>query len=287
MNNKVSLIITTYNRANQLNNSLQRLTTLTIPDQVLIVDDGSSDNTAQVVENFKGKLPIYYIYNHNPEWSICSMARNIGVKHAFGDLIITSEPELLFVTDIVKQMVEDHKKYPNQIISAGVVYHAQPSTQFNPGLLTDPVSALKNEIVEDYVIEPRSYHPSGYCKTKNMQATFAALYEKKWIMDVGGWNEELPGCWGWDDILLCTRLRINGINQHICPDMEVLHQFHQHPPGEIWMTGSKMNEDYMKSLNLDQVEKDIVEKKRLGKYTEIDKRLIANQGKEWGVIQPR
>lgn len=269
---KTTLLITTFNRGQLLHNSLERLTYLTIPDEVLVVDDGGKDNTRGVCESFQGKLPIKYIYNNNPEWTICSMARNIGVKNCIGDIIITSEPELLFITDIVKQMVDDNIKYPDQVISAGVIYHAQGSTQFNPGLITDPVTALKDEIVEDYQTEPRSYHPSGYCKTKNMQATFTALYEKKWLMELGGWDEDFPGAWGFDDIELCTRLRINGINQHICPNMEALHQWHPHLPPNLMGEAMSKNEKHMIQKKLDLMKKG-------------DIGLVANQEREWGVIK--
>jgi glycosyltransferase involved in cell wall biosynthesis len=269
---KTTLLITTFNRSHLLRNSLSRLCNLTIPDEVMIVDDGGTDDTKGVCDDFSGRLPIRYIYNNNPEWTICSMARNIGVKNCIGDIIITSEPELLFVTDIVKQMVENHDRYPNQVISAGIIYHAQEKTQFNQGLITDPFTALKDEIVEDYQTEPRSYHPSGYCKTKNMQATFTALYEKKWLMELGGWDEEFKGAWGWDDIELCTRLRINGINQHICPEMEALHQWHPHLPPHLMGQASSINERYMISKRLDLMERG-------------DIGLVANKDKKWGVIK--
>lgn len=271
---KVCLGITTFNRANQLNNSLQRLCNLTIPDEVLIVDDGSSDNTEQVVKSFEGKLPIRYVYNHNPEWSICSMARNIILKNTDCEIIITSEPELLFITDIVSQMLEDREKYPNEIISAGVIYHAQVSTQFNPGLITDPVNTLKDEIVEEYEIQPRSYRQDGYVKALNHQATFVALYERQWLLDIGGWDEEFKGAWGVDDWDLCTRLRINGINQHICPEMEAIHQWHPHLPPHIMGEALKVNEEHFKSKRLDELSKG-------------DEALIANKGKKWGVINER
>lgn len=273
---KTTLLITTFNRAHLLYNSLARLRNLTVPDEILIVDDGSSDNTEQVCSDFKTHLPIKYIYNHNPDWSICSYARNIGIKNATGDIIITSEPELLWITDIYKQMLEEHQseKYKDQIISVGVIYHAQEGTVFNPGLITDPVSALKSEIVEDYQTEPRPYHPAGYCKTKNMQATFAALYKKKWLEEIGGWDEGFPGAWGVDDWDLCTRLRIKGINQHICPEMEAIHQWHPHLPPHIMGKALQDNEAVMKAKNLNDESPN-------------NPNLIANQGVEWGVIKTR
>lgn len=269
---KIAILITTYNRGELLKHSLERMVNLTLPNEILIVDDGSSDGTEAIVSNFKDRLPIRYIYNHNPQWSICSMARNIGVKNTDADLIITTEPEMIWVTDLIPIFLEERKKYPNEIISASIIYHGQPSSMYNPGFATDPELALKGEIVEDYQIQPRSYHPSGYCKTINMQATFIASYERKWLLEIGGWDEEFEGCWGWDDVDLATRLRVNGINQHICKKLQAIHQFHGHPPQEMWVKGSQMNEQRFKMKNLQDNKNPYI---------------IANRDKEWGVIKIR
>lgn len=57
MNNKVCLLITTRNRSHLLNRSLERLTRLTIPDEVLVIDDGGDDNCETTAMNFVGRLP--------------------------------------------------------------------------------------------------------------------------------------------------------------------------------------------------------------------------------------
>lgn len=284
---KTSLLITIFNRAHLLKNSLERLTYLTLPDEVLIVDDGSSDNCKEVVSSFESKLPVRYIYNHNPQHSICSMARNIGVKNTDCEIIITSEPEILFVTDVIAQVKRDMKENKNQIVSAGTIYHAQPNCQVGEGFCVDPVQALKDSIVQDYEIQPRSYHPSGFCKTKNLQATYIAGYRRDWLLEVGGWDEEFKGVWGWDDIELCTRLRINGINQFIDLNIEAVHQYHGSLPPHIQGQASQINEEHMKSKKLNEVEQEILEHKKNNTYKKIDERLIANRGKEWGVIIPR
>lgn len=271
---KTTLLITTYNRGHLLANSLERLTYLTIPDEVLVVDDGSSDGTSELVNGYVGKLPIRYIYNHNPDWSICSMARNIGVKNSTGDIIITAEPELVFVTDLIKQMLEDREKKPNQIVSAGTIYFQQSVNVTHPLMFTSPAEALRDSIVEDYQIEPRSYRTDGFVKTINMQATFAALYERKWIEMVGGWDEAFPGAWGFDDIDLCTRLRIKGINQFIDWDIEAIHQWHPHLPPHLQGPAMQANEKHMQD-------------KKLGDENPDNANLIANEGKEWGVIKNR
>ena len=269
---KTCVLITTFNRGELLDKSLERMTHLTLPDEILVVDDGSSDNTEAVVKGYFDRLPIRYIYNHNPDWSICSFARNIGVKNTDADLIITTEPEMIWVTDIVKIILEEREKHPKEIISASIIYHAQTQARFNPGFITDPETALKTEIVEEYQTEPRSYHPQGYCKTTNMQATFIGSYEREWLLELGGWDEEFPGCWGFDDIDLATRLRINGVNQHICKRLEAIHQWHGHPPGDQWARDAHENDIYFREKSMQD---------KNSPY------LIANKNKEWGVIKSR
>lgn len=269
---KTCVLITTYNRALQLSRSLERMQKLTKPDEILVVDDGSIDNTHAVVNSFVQVLPIRYIYNNNPRWSICSMARNIGLKNTDADVIITSEPELLWITDVVPHIMNKRDQYPYQIISAGTVYHYQTRTDFHPGFIIDPVSALHDCKVEDYQIEPRAYTQTGLVKTVNMQATFLAMYERRWLMELGGWDEGFPGSYGFDDIELCTRLRINGINQCIDPTLAVIHQYHDHQPPHIQGPQVMMNDEYFKSKRLDLLSKG-------------DPGLVANTGREWGKIQ--
>ena len=83
MNPFFSVIIPTYNRANSLNYSLSSLVKQTFKDfEVIVCDDGSSDNTLQVVEGYKNKLNIKYFFNSN--FGGPAYPRNIGLKNSKG-----------------------------------------------------------------------------------------------------------------------------------------------------------------------------------------------------------
>jgi len=71
MNPKVSVIIPTYNRANLLSRAIKSVLNQTFQDfELIIVDDGSVDNTREVVEEFqKEDLRIKHIYQENSEGS--------------------------------------------------------------------------------------------------------------------------------------------------------------------------------------------------------------------------
>lgn len=80
----VSVIIPTYNREKTIMKSLQSVLEQTFTDiEVIIVDDGSTDNTKQIIKSINDDR-IRYIYQDNK--GACS-ARNRGIKEARGEYI--------------------------------------------------------------------------------------------------------------------------------------------------------------------------------------------------------
>jgi len=79
----VTIIITTYNHANYLSKSIQSVINQSYSNfEIIIIDDGSTDNTKQVISNFPN---IIYFYQTN---SGLSSARNSGINLAKGKYII-------------------------------------------------------------------------------------------------------------------------------------------------------------------------------------------------------
>lgn len=77
----VAVIIPTFNRASALVRCLQSLTIQTFSDfEVLICDDGSTDNTEQVVASFNGRLKIKY--NRSENFGGPARPRNRGLLMA-------------------------------------------------------------------------------------------------------------------------------------------------------------------------------------------------------------
>ena len=81
---KFSIVIPTYNRAAFLPKAIESVLAQTYADwELIIVDDGSNDNTREVVAQYKDER-ITYIYQQNAERSA---ARNNGIAHATGDYV--------------------------------------------------------------------------------------------------------------------------------------------------------------------------------------------------------
>ncbi|MDO1448849.1 glycosyltransferase family 2 protein [Rhodocytophaga aerolata] len=110
---KVSLIIPTYNGASKVLNILKALEKQTFRNfEVIVVIDGSSDNTKETLENFKTGLDLKIFYRQNGGRAV---ARNTGAREAKGDLLIFFDDDMRPMPDCVEQHVTHHQKYINSI----------------------------------------------------------------------------------------------------------------------------------------------------------------------------
>lgn len=81
-----SVVIPTYNRASCIARCLDSLLSQTFNDfEVLVCDDGSTDNTQEIVAQYKNSLHIRYFWNEN--WGGPARPRNIGIQNAKSEWI--------------------------------------------------------------------------------------------------------------------------------------------------------------------------------------------------------
>ena len=113
----VSVIIPTYNRRRSLERTLASIakqTQVSFELEVIVVDDGSTDDTHQVAENGY-PFNLVYIKQKN---SGDAQARNYGAKISQGDPLIFIDDDMLFHTQYLKRMVAAYRQQ-NQAIIVG------------------------------------------------------------------------------------------------------------------------------------------------------------------------
>lgn len=86
MKQRVDVIIPTYNRAKELRQALESLTAQTFRDfSVIVVDDGSTDETESVVRSFESLLKLHYVFQ--PNSGLPAVARNVGLAISSAEIV--------------------------------------------------------------------------------------------------------------------------------------------------------------------------------------------------------
>jgi glycosyltransferase involved in cell wall biosynthesis len=105
---KISLIIPTYNRSELLARALLSVfAQTTLPDEVIVIDDGSTDDTQEMLQ--KSFPQVTYLYQENKG---VSSARNIGIKHSSGNWITLLDSDDTWIKTKLEQQVAALKKAP-------------------------------------------------------------------------------------------------------------------------------------------------------------------------------
>lgn len=102
---KVSVIIPTYNRGNLIIKSIKSVLNQTFKNlEVIVIDDGSSDNTEHLVNKITDKRLKYVKLSSNKG---SSNARNIGIKNANGQFISFQDSDDIFYPNKIEKQLKN------------------------------------------------------------------------------------------------------------------------------------------------------------------------------------
>lgn len=98
----VSVVIPSYNRAHSISETLESVFSQTYPNvEILVVDDGSTDNTRAVIESIDNPA-LKYIYQENKG---ASGARNTGIDNSSGEYIAFLDSDDLWLPSKLEEQV--------------------------------------------------------------------------------------------------------------------------------------------------------------------------------------
>jgi len=98
---QISIVVPAYNEGKTIKSCLKSLTELDYPNyEIIVVDDGSTDNTLNEAKQFKSKN-VKVIHQEN---SGKPVALNTGVKHAKGEIILTVDADSALDRDSLRKL---------------------------------------------------------------------------------------------------------------------------------------------------------------------------------------
>lgn len=116
---KFSICIPSYNRAHTIQKPLDSLVRQSFKDfEVLVIDDGSKDNTEEVVSHYKSILNLRYIKKENGGKHT---ALNKGIKCANGELFIILDSDDWLVDTCLEKMAQIWQRCQNKETYCGLM----------------------------------------------------------------------------------------------------------------------------------------------------------------------
>lgn len=175
----VSVIIPTYNRAHFIIEAVQSVISQkeVQPQEIIVIDDGSTDNTAEVLEKFHSRIT--YVYQHHRG---VSAARNRGVCLAKGEWVAFLDSDDLWHPQKLYYHWQFCEAHPHVFISQ-----------------TDEIWLRKGQR-----LNPKKYHqkPQGLCFHRLLERCLispSAVMIHTLVFDtVGLFDEFLPACEDYD-----------------------------------------------------------------------------------------
>jgi glycosyltransferase involved in cell wall biosynthesis len=170
--------------------------------ELLVVDNGSTDGTAAVVEGFREKLPALRIVDE-PRPGI-GPARNRALRDAAGDVLLICDADDIVQPGWLAALARASASYP------------MVGGRCRAGLVSDPLAvAWRGELPADRLpiaLDTHPFVPGGNCAVR-VDAARA----------IGGWDESFTG--GADDVDFSWRLAQAGYALGFAPDAVLAYRY--------------------------------------------------------------
>jgi len=174
----VSVIIPTYNRSRMVREAIGSVLDQSFEDfELIVVDDGSSDQTETVVRGFGQRV----IYERQENRGV-SAARNLGLERARGAFIALLDSDDLWMAEKLETQTRFFRSNPNALICQTEEIWIRHGRRVNP----------------------KKYHrkQSGdifaVSLERCMVSPSAVMWRRELLDEVGGFDASLPACEDYD-----------------------------------------------------------------------------------------
>lgn len=218
---KISVIVPAYNAAETIANCLTALQRQTRrPDEIIVVDDGSTDETVRIAQAFG--VRVLTQAHRGP-----AAARNLGVQVACGDIVMFTDADCEPLVDWVEQMQKPFEN-PN-VVGVKGTYRSQQKQL---------IARLVQLEFEDKYDRMRRY------ETIDFIDTYSAAYRRKAFIHLGGFSEIFPIA-SVEDVEFSFRVAERRLRLVFAPQAQV---WHTHPTKLIHYLRRKARYGYWRAL---------------------------------------
>ncbi|MBC7813904.1 MAG: glycosyltransferase [Burkholderiales bacterium] len=180
----ISLISTVLNEGESIRPLMESLTRQTRqPDEVVIVDGGSADDTVAIMNEYAGRIPLRVLIEAGCN---ISEGRNRAIEAAQGDIIAVTDAGVVLDNAWLERLTRPLSDIPDQQVVAGF-FHADAHTPFEVALGATTLP-LHSEI------NPATFLPSSR----------SVAFRKSAWRQVGGYPEWLDYC---EDLVFDLQLK--------------------------------------------------------------------------------
>ena len=191
----VSIIIPTFNRAEKITRAISSVIEQTFADfEIIVVDDGSRDNTEQTVAQFDERL----IYVAHPSNLGVSAARNTGIKKSGAPLLAFLDSDDHWLPEKLAVQVEFFNNHPQAVACQTEETWIRKEKRVNP--------------------KKKHLKPSGDIFEASLKLCLvspsAVMLKRSLVEEVGLFDEDLPACEDYDLWLrIACRYPVHLINE--------------------------------------------------------------------------
>ncbi|GAA4690134.1 glycosyltransferase [Phytohabitans rumicis] len=235
---ELSVIVPTYNRSALLRQTLENLARQRLPAdrfEVIVSDDGSSDDTRAVVEDAASALRMRYHFQPD-EGFRAGAARNAGARLARAPILVFLDTGALVGPDHLERHLAEHAGGA-RVAVVGYA-HGYEVESVMPGLSEALLATRPEDVVATFRDQPQfadARHPQFAACDFDL-TRLAAPWLLFWTLNcslraddfwaVGGFDEDYRG-WGLEDLDLGYRMHRDGVGFRLTRSAWVVHAPHE------------------------------------------------------------